>query len=460
MPDRQILRFFYTSLCFFFFFTLALRAWADLTINLIAVNGSESEEKEIEVSYDLPKELKPEEILDTEPLKLNYDVDKQLYFVHAKIKFKPKESMTFKIKVKDVWSIKEEDIKILKNQLKDNLDTLADSENYSYAVTAKEKLEQQMDFIIEDQKNFSENIGRRIEQYRAHADMLARIRENVYDIDYLKYESKDLAAMKTEEKTVKLILSVKNPDDKKAQTLKHKHYLPEEVREFDIVEKQGFEVRFDQEKNRAFLTKEEEFGPGEEKKYEILIRDIWIFPLSKVEAIVQRTELANKELKDSAYAESAAYLTEQIMQKVTEIKDSQAQSADLDIQQHIGQHRMNTQRYEEAKADVEKIEALMAIVRAKKLENLEKGKVKNVLSKLKALRGLSALAEAVFKQGISIETTWKVIISTVSFVALFTALNFLLWAKRSKTMGEELAPKEGGIKTVPKPGENEPAKEA
>ncbi len=45
---------------------------------------------------------------------------------------------------------------------------------------------------------------------------------------------------------------------------------------------------------------------------------------------------------------------------------------------------------------------------------------------------------------------------SIIFVALFTALHFIIWARRSGKLGEELGPKgEEGIKTVPKPGEEE-----
>ena len=95
-----------------------------------------------------------------------------------------------------------------------------------------------------------------------------------------------------------------------------------------------------------------------------------------------------------------------------------------------------------------------------KLEELEARKVKNVLQKMKALRGLAALAEALFKKGISVTVTWRIIFGTLIFVGSFTAMHFFIWAKRSKTMGEEKGLKDGGaIKEVPKPGAEEPEEE-
>ena len=98
---------------------------------------------------------------------------------------------------------------------------------------------------------------------------------------------------------------------------------------------------------------------------------------------------------------------------------------------------------------------MIAIVRAQKLAELEKGKVKNVLQRLKALRGLRALSEMLFKKSISVTMTWKIIFGTIVFVALFTTMHFVIWARRSGKSGEEMGPKGEGIRIVPKPGQAE-----
>ena len=97
---------------------------------------------------------------------------------------------------------------------------------------------------------------------------------------------------------------------------------------------------------------------------------------------------------------------------------------------------------------------MISIVRAHKLEDLDRKKVKNVLERLKALRGLQQLSEALFQRRLSMNVTWKIIFGTIGFVGVFTAFHFFIWARRSKAMGEELAPTAGeGISVVPKPGE-------
>ena len=427
------------------------RAWADLTINFIAVNASEDQPKKMEVKYALPKELEPEDILDPGELEKDYDVDMGGYYVHKVMTFQPKESRTFKVRVRDVWRITQEEVDVLKKQLDENVKLLEKDEGYEYAVRARDRLVAQLDQIFAKQASYSENIDRRIEEYRADKALLEVIRSNAYDLDYLAHEAKVLDELANQKNTVKFIVEVKNPTPE-TRTILQKHYLPKEVREEDVVDAQGFEVRFDEKKQQSYLTKEESFGPEQQRKYEVVIKDIWAFPLAKTDAIQKRADLALAELKDSIYEQSANFLFEAIQTRLTQIRQSAA--LELGVEQHIGMFRLNQRRYDEALLDCVRLEKMMSIVRAKRLEEMESGRVQNVLQRLKALRGLASLSEAIFKRGISVTMTWKIIFGTIIFVAFFTTLHFFIWSRRSKRMGEELGLKSGeSIRVVPKPGE-------
>src|SRR3989338_1685649 len=66
-----------------------------LSINFIAVNASDESQK-VPVRYNLPKELSADDVIDAGPLKIDYDVDRGMYFAYAEVEFGPKESKTFK----------------------------------------------------------------------------------------------------------------------------------------------------------------------------------------------------------------------------------------------------------------------------------------------------------------------------------------------------------------------------
>lgn len=443
--------------CLFFIIFLMLICFfqsrasaAELTINLIAVNASESETKEIDVKYFLPKELQPSDVFDSGELKIDYDVDKMLYFVSGKVAFNPKESKTFKIRVNDVWRITPEEIDVLKQNMDGNLSLLEGNTNlYPNAKRERDKLFDQLDIILAQQRSYADNIERRIEQYRAYAGIVEKIRKRIYDPNFLEKEAQN-EELGDEGKTIKLVLAVKNPSIDEERTVKHKHFLPVEIREEDIVDKQGFDIRFDEKRGKSYLAKEEIFKPAEEKKYEIVLRDVWRFPVTKLGPMETRANSAMEEIKDSAYAASGQYLFEELMRQIELIRETQ--DRDLPPDQHIGIYRTNEKRYADIKESVERLEQMLAIVRAKKLEELEGSKVKNVLKRLQALRGLQAISEAVFKKGISVTMTWKIIGGAIAFVAFFTTYHFFVWAKRSgkKSDSSPLKPGEE-IAIVPKP---------
>ena len=222
-------------------FGMILPACADLTINLVAVNGTQ-EVKDIEVKSYLPKELEPSDILDSGDLKVQYDVDKGAYYVGGKVSFQPKESKTFKIKVADVWRIMPEEVEILRNQVDENLALLEGKDNYQAAQEVRDKLTERLDFIYGQQETYSQDIERRIEQYRAYYTQLEQVRKNIYAFDHLILESPhtdQLAAPKT----VKFVLEVRNPSETQEKEVEQKHILPKEIRVENVVDAQGFDVR-------------------------------------------------------------------------------------------------------------------------------------------------------------------------------------------------------------------------
>ncbi len=442
----------YLTLFFILGFGVPQSFAGELTINLIAVNPSDKDPKDIDVKYYLPKELEPSDVIESGDLKVNYDVDKSLYYISGKVNFQPKESKTFKIRVNDVWVITPEEINVLKQNMEGNLALLkGDPEKYENANREKEKMSQQLDIILAQQLNYADNIERRIEQYRAYSGMVETIRKKIYDPNYFDKEAQTTDAIETD-KTIKFVLQVKNPSEKEKKTIKHRHYLPSEVHEEDILEKQGFDVRFDEKKSKSYLFKEEDFEGGEEKKYEVVMKDIWRFPVAKLDPIEQRAKTAMTEIANSAYEESGKYLYDELNKTLNLIRETQ--NFEVSTEEHIGIFRTNQKRYEVVKQDVERLEQMLAIVRAKKLEELEGSKVKNVLKKLQALRGLAAISEAIFKKGISVTTTWRIIAGAIGFIAFFTTWHFIIWSRRSGKMGEELGVKDGEkIKVVPKPTE-------
>ncbi len=432
-----------------FFLLFGLTAWiicvissgnvyAGLFIKLVAVNASADQSKDYQLKYYLPKELKPEDVLDLGGMEIDYDIDKQSYFVYGTIPLEPKESKTISVEVKDVWKISNKTVEAIKKQIDENVTRLQSTDRAEAANTLKEGLMKNLNKIVAQQENYSENIERRIEEYRANAQQLNEIKDTVSSVEY--WDGQKVSSPKTSitsdkvGKTVKLVIDVENPNKDAAKVITQKHYLPKEIRAEDVIDSQGFDIRYDEEKQQSYLSKEEEFQPGESKHYEIQIKDIWHIPNENLENMQQRAQSTFAEIEKSEfgkeYLNNADGLLGEIKKNLGDIQTLQKEKKTM--KQHIGAFRVNQERYGNTEADIDRLERILAMVRQKRLEQLEKSRVKNILQKLKSLKGIEQISKAVFGQKISVSTTWKIIWGTLIFIAIFTAIHFITWWQRSQ----------------------------
>jgi len=67
----------------------------------------------------LSEEVKPENVLDLSGLKIDFDADANTYYVSGDIELGPKESVTKKVEIKDIWIFSEEEINSIKKQADD-----------------------------------------------------------------------------------------------------------------------------------------------------------------------------------------------------------------------------------------------------------------------------------------------------------------------------------------------------
>ena len=397
------------------------KALADVYINVMAVNGSQ-DIKETSVNFNLPGDLSSQDILDTSGLDLDYNINDANYYVHGKVKLQPKETKTFRIHVRDIWKLSPEQIEEIKKEIENGYEQIGKVKDPKNGELLKEQLIQKLDFILQEQVSKSDSVENRMGAFRAHAKELQRIENSALAVDYWRSDPTEVKR----EKIIRFNIEVTNPLGT-VKPYKHKHYLPSEIRPEDLVEFEGFEVRFDQGKKQVFLFREEDLQPKENKKYTIGIRDIWFIPQKDIDYLRSRSNSAYGFLKDSRYASSAQILYDHAIKLLKEIEDAQLQKRD-NIMDHISAFRDDQKSYDSAKIDVESLEKLLSIYR----EDLEKSKVQNILQKMQSLKGVSDVSKAVFNKKFEQSTTWSFIGWVLIFVAFITTVNFIVWFIRSK----------------------------
>ncbi len=412
---------YFTSIIFIVvFFGVVNCAFADLYINILAVNGSDRN-KEKDIKYTLPKDLTAEDILDTAGLTLDYDVNQAAYVISGKVNLNAKETKTFKVRIRDIWRVEEKQVEDIKKQIDENLKRIQNTEYFDVGKIRKESLLQRLNFIAAEQEKFADNVETRIDRYRTYADELSKIRNDAVSISYWRTKAPEIK----DSSIFKFVIEVVNASEK-PKTSEEKHYLPAEVKPEHIVDLQGFDIHYDPNKSQSYLSKNVELLPNERKRFEIGIFDIWNVNQTEIENLKSRTSKAHKLLENSEYIDSANYLVANIKENLDKIEASQ--NVERNIYEHISAFRVNQKRFESAETDVKALEDLLEALR----ENLERSQLKNVLKKVTSLKSVADIAEAIFGTKPSANTAWKIIAGIMIFVGGYTFMHFIVWGRRSK----------------------------
>lgn len=419
---------------------MAQTAFANIYVNILAVNGTD-EAKEQDIKQFLPKELTAEDIIDTAGLELDYDVNEGAYFVKGKVTLGAKETKTYKILIRDLWQLEQAEVEEIRKQIDVSVSRLEGTEYHETGQQRQKNLTQRLDFITTQLGDNAENITQRIDRYRAYADEIKDIRDNAVSVKYWRSKPPD----PKENQVFTLVIEVENPSDKEEKVVRPQHYLPAEVKPENIDDLKGFDYKYDIEKGQPYLEKEETLAPAEKKKYTISLIDVWSIPQKNIDNLKDRTRRAYEFLQETQYEQNASFLVANIKKQLEKVELSQAQ--EKNIKEHISAFRSNTKSYDTALNDVKSLEALLEVAR----ENLEKSKIKNVLQKVKSLRSIADISEAIFGTKPSVNNAWKIITAIVIFVGVFTMLHFAIWGKRSRQAKIEEAKNE--TETEKKPEE-------
>jgi len=91
-------------------------AHAELVLKLLVVNPSETDAKDFDIRSPLPPEVKPQHVVDTDGLKVDYDAREGVYVLVGSVRLKPKETLTKQVVIEDVWMVPAERFSSLRRE--------------------------------------------------------------------------------------------------------------------------------------------------------------------------------------------------------------------------------------------------------------------------------------------------------------------------------------------------------
>lgn len=137
-----------------------------IVFKAVVTNPSSIISQTVPLKFYLPVEIKKEHIIELdEDLTLNYDIEREAYYVQGEFNLAPEETRTFKIEVTDVWLIDPELIESYRNQANQLLEPLKGTAYYGQGATVKADIDVTLDQILSKTQTF-QTPEERIRNYR------------------------------------------------------------------------------------------------------------------------------------------------------------------------------------------------------------------------------------------------------------------------------------------------------
>lgn len=154
-----------------------------MTFNSVEINflitNPDSTSQTIQFKAFLPEEAKPENIIDKSGLEVAFDASANVYYVFGDIDLGPKESVTRKVEMKDIWVFPPEEIQALKDQAENLIPTLAKTQYEAQGSLLKNDIDTTLDTVsIRQEASFSSPQDH-IVAYRENTVLLAKATNNL-----------------------------------------------------------------------------------------------------------------------------------------------------------------------------------------------------------------------------------------------------------------------------------------
>ncbi len=172
-------------------FYVATCSWASIVLKTVVVNPSKTRTQKAMLKAYLPKEVTPEDIIDMEDMKIDYDITKSLYFVYKQVELAPGESAMRAVEIEDVWVISKTDVNELINQIKDLVDKLKNTTYGEIAGSLQINVEKDAQKILKKQDEAMDAVPQtHIAAYRENVKRLNNIKANLADLNEMALKLK------------------------------------------------------------------------------------------------------------------------------------------------------------------------------------------------------------------------------------------------------------------------------
>jgi hypothetical protein len=160
-------------------------------LKILVVNPSQTETQAIPVKVYLPKEVNSKDITNLGGLKLEYDQEAGMYFVHDEVTLGPGQSITKTVEIKDVWVFTEEQLSPLVTRARESAKQLEKTPYAEKAAGIVVEIERKVEEILKKQRETATNPAEHIRAYRQAITTVATIEQDLSALEKLKPEGSE-----------------------------------------------------------------------------------------------------------------------------------------------------------------------------------------------------------------------------------------------------------------------------
>jgi hypothetical protein len=210
---------------------------------------------------------------------------------------------------------------------------------------------------------------------------------------------------------VTISVVVANPSKVKIQTIPVKIDLPKEITPADILENEGMQVQYDDQRSMYFLFNEKvELQPKQTRIFNVQVKDVWFIDKRILDEYRSEADRLLARLDGTEYYDSGKRLHDLIGEKLTGIHAKQNDET-LGQKNRIGAYRINLQVIEEIKELLAKMEKILTVTGG--------------------IPSPEIIPENMKSDAPSAKTTWMIIFVILIFVGSLGLIIFMTWFKRA-----------------------------
>src|SRR5437899_3384296 len=166
---------------------LAYAQTGSVDLKIHVANPSQKEPQTIPVKVYLPKEATPKDIKDDlGDLKLDYDPDTGMYYVHGDVVVEAGQSITKTVHMQDIWVFSEDQLVSFVGRAKERAGKVTEPAAAQEATGIVQRVEQKVEAILKRQKETDGQPAERIQAYRQALAVITTIEQDLDALDKLK----------------------------------------------------------------------------------------------------------------------------------------------------------------------------------------------------------------------------------------------------------------------------------